>query len=239
MQISDQSMAVSLAAVRRTNHPILLVTLLPLLLAFAVAAAGWIYDQLSDHYLANRRIGAMTQRQAIAKATKLCAQITSGPAEAFNFVGYGSAVQPGMLPRYNEWQVLCLTASGRYFLRLDADSGEPIVIRREDLTPAGSAAPANGDYHGDISRREATAWARYYLRLAGLPLPDSAPTLRSGGYDLTYRVGASKKGEVRMLRVRVDPKDGSLVHLQNVLYHRFPPAANAGATMTGAATAPR
>ena len=102
MQISGQSMAVSLAAVRRANRPLLLVATLPLLLAFAVAAAGWIYDQLSYPDLANRRIGAMTQRQAIEKATKLCAQITGGPAEAFNFVGYGSAAQSGMLPRYNE-----------------------------------------------------------------------------------------------------------------------------------------
>jgi hypothetical protein len=224
MQLIGQSAAVSITAVRRANRVVLLIACLPLLIAVAVAAAGRICVRLSHASLDDQRVGAMTRRQAVERANGLCAHIYGSPADEVAAFGYENGGQPGEFPRHNEWQVLCRTATGRCFLRIDADNGEPLVIRREAGTSTGGASMANGDNRGGISPREAAVWVRHYLRLAGLPMPHGAPMLHYSGYDLTYRLAASN-GAARMLRVRVNPKDGSLVHLQNVIFRKFSPAS--------------
>jgi hypothetical protein len=225
MQLTDQSVSISITAVRRANRALLFVACLPLLIAVAVAAVGRISDRVSQHALDAQRIGAMTRRQALLRAEGLCRLISpDSPAEAVSAFGYSNGRQPGVFPRHDEWQVYCRSAAGRYFLRIDADSGEPLVIRREAGAPEADIAPANGDYRGGISHQEAARWAHYYLRLVGLPRPNGTPVLRYGGYDFTYRLDAPK-GPVRTLRVRINPKDGSLIHLQNVIFRKFAPVS--------------
>jgi hypothetical protein len=167
MELTTQTAA---AAARRSNRPVLLLAGLPLLLAFAAAAAGFTYHRISNQLASGTRVGAMTQAQAVAVAQALCARVLpdGARAEVVEAVALTNGAPPGTYPRCNEWQLVCVTRAGRYFVRVNADTGEPVVLRRE----AGpSAGHENGDLIGGISAREAQRWAHRYGRLAGFPLP--------------------------------------------------------------------
>jgi hypothetical protein len=109
----------------------------------------------------------------------------------------------------------------------------------------GTAVSANGDLPtGRPSRREAQIWAKHYLNIVGLPLPADARLIQvKGNDDFTYQCHDGH-GVARTLRVWVDPRDGSLEHLQNVIYRRHPGAvpstsvALAAVPSTGGGLAP-
>jgi hypothetical protein len=240
MQQTSQSSAVSVEtsveAVRRRNRTILLFLSLPLLAACSVTAGIRGISCLS-RTLTNPRLGVLNQRQAVAMATSLCAVVAGTRCREVETSGYGSDAEAGGLRQGNEWQVSCQAGSSRYFLRLDGYRREVILIRRERPdhssprdTGAASEASAEAAQNGDlpagrVSPREAQGWARRYLSLVGLPLPARARLVQDrGGYDFTYQWNGDHReadGLARELRVRVDPRDGSLEHLQNVVYQRF------------------
>jgi hypothetical protein len=246
--------AVAMAAVRRSNRPVQRLVGLPLLLALAAAVSGYVYERASDHYGDQQRAGRFTRAQAGRRACDLVARVSGMPKahEAVSIDAYTTPVttKRGVIPGGDEWDVLCRPAvptgvggdgGNAYFLRIDADSGEPLLVRKErdagEWDVAGDAEPApqparDGENEGSgdlrrpgpnvISRRQASLWARRYLRLVGLPLPKDAHLVQDRGYDFTYCCGAPN-GTRRMLRVRVSPKDGSLEHLMNGTCRAFPP----------------
>jgi len=82
-----------------------------------------------------------------------------------------------------------------------------------------------------LSPREASPWTRRYLSAVGLPLPADARLVRDIEHDFNYDCSGGpngpngtqgRQGTRRMLRVRVNPKDGSLEHLHNVVYRKYP-----------------
>jgi hypothetical protein len=224
------------AAVRQTNRPVLLVVCLPLLLALAAAAGGRIYQTVAARQRAadRQQVGRFTRAEAARRAQELVARVTGvpvGAAEAVDVEVYSSsdAAKRARSVGGDEWDVLCRMASrGDYLVRLAANSGEPILVRKEE-EKADEGNEENGDLRrggrtGVLSRREASLWARRYLRLVGLPLPADAWLVRDRGYDFNYDCGGpdGTHGTRRMLRVRVSPKDGHLEHLQNVVYRKYP-----------------
>jgi hypothetical protein len=230
------------AAVCRANRTVLLVVCLPVLFALFAAAVGRVGEivaALQRPAADRQRVGRFTREEAARRACYLVARVSGAPAgtvAAVDVEVYTNAGKRGLIPGSDEWDVSCRTTAARarggtdYVVRLAADTGEPIVVR----TPSDAAGVAptpdtgEGDLRGrggaGISRREAALWARRYLRLVGLPLPGGARLVRDRGYDFTFQCdGVAPDGVARMLRVRVSPKDGSLVHLQNVAYRKFGP----------------
>jgi hypothetical protein len=103
------------------------------------------------------------------------------------------------------------------------------MIRREQresarLLDTGTATSANGDLPtGRLSRCEAQGWEKHYLNLVGLPLPSDARLIQvQGNDDFTYLCPGAQGVAPRTLRVWVDPRDSSLLHLQNMVYRRYP-----------------
>jgi hypothetical protein len=229
MQLPSQSSSVSvlsLAAARRRNRSLLLVTSLPLLVACIIAAGIRIMGSLTHARRAVARPGAANETQAAALAMALCGRITGAPAEVLEATYYSNGAGT-QVRQWDEWQILCRAGTSRYHLRIDADRREVMVLRRE--RGAAVAAQPNGDLPARRLRwPEAERWARHYLRLAGLPEPAPAGLLRNidASYDFTYRCGGGgANGVKRTLRVRIDPADGSLMHLLNVIYRSSPPPA--------------
>jgi hypothetical protein len=226
MQLKSQILTAPVAAgARRANRAILLVACLPLFIAFAAAGAGRVYEHVAGRIGDGRRVGAMTRRQAVASVMALCARLAPGVTivEPLEVSGYDFTAAGRRAVHYSEWHIQCRTANGIYVIRLNAETGEPVLVCREREAGGGDAA-ANGDFRGDLSPREAMSWARRYLRLAGLPLPDGSQPLHRRGYDFTFLL-PSADGTARMLRVRVNRKDGNLEHLHNVVYRKFPAEA--------------
>jgi hypothetical protein len=226
MQLKNQIMTAPAAAEgRRASRAIPLVACFPLFIAVAVAGAGRVYEHVEGRIGDGRRVGAMTRRQAVASVMALCARLAPGVTivEPSEVSGYDVTAAGRTAVHYSEWQIQCRTANGTYVVRLNAKTGEPVLVRRE--REAGDrAATANGDVRGDLSLREAMSWVRRYLRLAGLPLPDGSQRFHRRGYDFTFLLPAAD-GAARMLRVRVNRKDGDLEHLYNVVYRKFPAEA--------------
>jgi len=245
--------AAAMAAVRRANRPVQLVVGLPLLLALGGAVSGWVYERASRHYGDQQRVGRFTRPEAVRRAIGLVARVSGAPAgaiEAVRVEAYTNAVMRGLIPGSDEWDISCRTASrGDYVLRIAAESGEPMLVGKTGelgeegaalVATAGAAPTPDGTNEGNgdlrrqdtvLSRREASLWARRYLSAVGLPLPKDARLVRYFAHEFTYDCGGPN-GMRRMLRVRVNPKDGSLEHLTNAIYHRFPRHSRA-------ATAPR
>jgi hypothetical protein len=214
-----------------------LVACLPIVLGLGAAAAGF-HQTRGARNLAESRIGAMTGRQAEETARRLTATLFGGaPAEVHAVTGLSSGVQPVGEPRWNEWQVSCRTTAGDLLFRINADTGEPVLVRREYTTDADApdAADANGDIRGGVSHREALLHARRYLRLAGVSVPPGERPVRSRGFDFTFRVAATG-GRVRTLCVSLDPRDGGLESLLTMVSRRFGPARSARRASVPAAT---
>jgi hypothetical protein len=220
---------VTAAAIRPRRRSTLLNLCLPLLAACAILAAGHGLERLAQARAPrnDRRFGLMKQSQAVALATDLCSRIAGSPAEALDSRGFTNG--PGdRVRQFNVWQVWCRAGVGRYYLRIDTDHQEVALIQREqeaatsgDIAP-GNARPEHGDLPaGGISPREAKLWARRYLRLVGLPLPSDARLVRNPHRsDFIYECSGPSPGLGRHLSVSIDPQDGSLEHLQNVVYRR-------------------
>src|SRR5262249_18737303 len=143
----------SQAPIRRGNRTSLLLTCLPLLAACTVTAGVQGVQCLARASsraralpaTADPRLGTLTQSQAARMANTLCARIAGSPARPLAAAGYPNG--PGALVRQgSEWQVHCRvsgtgeTGDGSYFLRLDADRGEVVVIQREKPADAATAA---------------------------------------------------------------------------------------------------
>jgi hypothetical protein len=235
MQQTSQSSAASVEVVRRSNCTILLLLCFPLLAACTVTGGVRAYESRSHTMQTNRRLGTLKESQAEALARTLCTKITGAPADVLDVSGFANNAdeEEKSAKCWNEWQIQCRAGSSRYLLRLDANRREVLVIQREHgdggIAPRGSEtaeAPQNGE-NGDLpagrlSRREAQRWAEHYLSLVGLPLPASARLIRvREGYDFLYQCDDSDGSSTRQIRVRVDLKDGSLDHLQNVLYRKY------------------
>jgi len=189
----------------------------------AVALAGCVYERIWPG-ITDQHIGQMTGSQAAASARKLTTTISgAGAAETISVSGVGNSAPPGTSPRWCEWQVSCLTAAGGYFVCINANSGETMVVLREHEADDGAAPTANGDLHSGVSHREAMLWARRYLRLAGLPVPAGERPFEDHGFDFTFRIAVAP-GAMRVLRVGVNPRDGSLEHLFNLVHWKFRPA---------------
>jgi len=187
----------------------------------AVALAGCLYERFSPGATDSQGVGQITGSQAAASARKLTTTISgAGPVTTIRVSGV-----------YSDWQVFCRTAAGGYLFWIDADSGQPVAVLREPAADEGTGPPVNGDLRGGVSHREAMLWARRYLRRAGLPVPAGERPVRDHGFDFTFRVAAAM-GAMRLLRVGVNPKDGSLEHLYNLLCRRSRPAAPDAAQIT-------
>jgi hypothetical protein len=167
--------------------------------------------------------GRLCRSDALKRATDLCGRLADVRCEAGeeDAVGYAKRLPDGSLPR-REWLVECAAAAvgRRYFVRLDADTGEMISFNQWGIAGAAPEAPAgiNGDV-GRLSERETDYYVRRYLARAGVKLPGDVRPIRASRYDRRFRVGGR---EPRRVSIGIDPRDARLVYLLNLPVQRFP-----------------
>jgi hypothetical protein len=177
---------------------------------------------------ADPMVGNLSQSGAGWIADRACARLIGGEVDVVDTAPQSAYALHRHTPVYG-WNVRCRTEQGDYLIRINARTFRVFGVNRVSLMPesppraaARVSMPASEADIRRLSRREAEAHARRYLRMVGLPTQEMNSLSPSHvvyssleeHWTFTYRNQVPDLGQ-RTLSVTVSGYDGRLENLWN------------------------